>query len=216
MADLADLQDTVLGRLRAKHDARERSLAASRDATRHAANAIRAVHREERDLAAELIGRARQSLAEAEDACSGHPAVEHAGFLADARKEYVEACATDALVAGAPLPGPDDLGTDEATYLNGLAEAVGELRRRVLDRLRVGDLAEAEALLGAMDDIYALLTTIDFPDGVTGGLRRSTDMVRGITERTRGDVTTALVGDRLRDALERHRRDVLEDTEPGG
>lgn len=211
MADLGDLQEQVLQGLQAKHDARERTLAASRAATRHAANAIRAVHRDERDQASALITRAREAIAEAEAACGDHPAVEHAGFLADARKEYVEACTTFALVAGEEPPGPSDLGCDEAAYCNGLAETVGELRRRVLDRLRIGALDEAERLLGVMDDIYSLLVTIDFPDGVTGGLRRSTDVARGITERTRGDVTTALVGERLRGALEHHRREVLGD-----
>lgn len=210
MGDLTTLGEVVLARLQAKHEARERTLAAARQATRHAANAIRAVHRDEREAAQGLIGEARSALAEAERACANHPEVEHAGFLADARKEYVEACTTYALVAGEELPGPDELGCGAAEYCNGLAEAVGELRRRVLDRLRVGELTEAEALLGWMDDIYALLTTIDFPEGVTSGLRRSTDVARGITERTRGDVTTALVGERLREALDRHRRDVLD------
>lgn len=211
MVDLGALQEAVLARLQAKHDARERALTASRRATRAAANAIRAIHRDERDRATALLEESRGAIAEAEAACEGHPEVEHTGFLADARKEYVEARTTYALVAGGELPGPDDLGVGEAEYLNGLAETVGELRRRVLDRLRAGELAAAEGLLVAMDDIYALLVTIDFPDGVTGGLRRATDVTRGILERTRGDVTTALMQERLRDALARHRDDVLGD-----
>ena len=209
MVDLSTLQETVLTRLQAKHEAREQALAAARLATRHAANAIRAVHRDERDQARELIAAARDALADAEAACAGHPELEHAGFLGDARKEYVEACTTDAFVSGAAVPAPEDLGVGDAEYLNGLAEAAGELRRRVLDRLRVGELDRAEALLGAMDDIYALLVTIDFPDSITGGLRRATDVARGIVERTRGDVTTALLQDRLRTELARHRDDLL-------
>ena len=169
----------------------------------------RAVHRDERERAEGLIAESRAALAEAGTACAGYPEVEHAGFLADARKEYVEACTTYALVAGEEVPGPNELGVGDAEYLNGLAETVGELRRRVLDRLRAGELDRAEALLAAMDDIYALLTTIDFPDGITGGLRRATDVARGITERTRGDVTTALLQERLRVELARHRDDVL-------
>jgi translin len=209
VVDLSELQDAVLERLQTKHVARERALTAGRQATRHAANAIRAVHRDEHDRADALIGQSRSALAEAEAACRGHPDIEHAGFLADARKEYVEACTTSALVTGGGLPGPEELGVGDAEYLNGLAEAVGELRRRVLDRLRAGEIGSAEQLLAAMDDIYALLTTIDFPDGITGGLRRSTDLARGITERTRGDVTTALLQERLRVALARHREELL-------
>jgi translin len=208
VVDVGALQEALLERLQAKHTAREQALTASRQATRHAANAIRAVHRDDRTRADTLIARAQAALDEAQAACAAHPDVEHAGFLADARKEYVEACATLALRAGKELPAPEDLGVGDAEYLNGLAEAVGELRRLVLDRLRAGKLDHAEALLGAMDDIYALLVTIDFPDGITGGLRRSTDMARGVTERTRGDVTTALLQERLRVELARHRDDL--------
>lgn len=207
--DLGALQQGVLDRLRAKHQARESSLAASRQATRHAADAIRAVHRGERDLAQDLLGRARARLADAAAACAGQPAVEHAGFLADARKEYAEASCTYAIAAGEPPPGPEELGLGDAEWLNGLAETVGELRRHALDRLRAGELERSEELLAAMDEIYALLATVDFPEGITGGLRRATDVARSIIERTRGDLTTALVQDRLRAALERHRRDVL-------
>jgi translin len=101
-----------------------------------------------------------------------------------------------------PLPTPQDLGLDAAPYANGLAEAASELRRQLLDRLRAGDLARAEVLMGAMDEIYGLLVTVDFPDGVTGGLRRSTDALRAVLERTRGDLTTAMVAARLQHAIE--------------
>lgn len=123
----------------------------------------------------------------------GHPDIEHAGFVHDAEKEYAEARATLALVSGAPLPSPEEVGVNAAAWLNGIAEAAGELRRVILDRLRQGDFDGCEALLEAMDDIYALLVTIDFPDAMTGGLRRTTDQTRGILERTRGDLTMAIV-----------------------
>lgn len=209
MLDLAELQTAVLARLGEKHEARERGLAASRAAVRSAANAIRAVHRRDHAGAARLLEQAAGQLAEARAACAGEPEVEQAGFVADAQKEYAEARTTFALVAGAALPGPEDLGVTEAAYLNGLAETVGELRRHLLDELRHGRLDRCESLLEAMDDIYALLVTVDFPEGVTGGLRRSTDVARSIIERTRGDLTTALVQARLQDALAAHRRDVL-------
>lgn len=142
-------------------------------------------------------------------AAVGEPEVAVAGFLVDAEKEYAEARTTIALVAGEELPGPDELGVGAASWLNGAAETIGELRRHLLDVLRAGDLARCEALLEAMDDIHAVLLTIDFPDGVTHGLRRSTDVARAIIERTRGDLTAALVQARLRDALDRHAADVL-------
>lgn len=209
MPDLSGLQEAVVGRLQAKHAAREAALSASRLAVRCSANAIRAAHRGDRDATNALLQQARDALADAHDACADQPEVEYAGFLHDAQKEYAEARTTFALVDGQPLPLPEELGVTDVAYLNGLAETVGELRRNLLDGLRAGQLERSEELLGVMDDIYALLVAIDFPEGVTAGLRRSTDVARAIIERTRGDLTTALVQARLRDALETHRRSLL-------
>jgi translin len=206
VGDLTALQTAIDDRLAAKHRAREAALGAARQATRSAANAIRAAHREDRNAAAGLLAEARRHLDDALDASRGHPDVQHAGFVHDAMKEYAEAGTTLALITGAPLPEPDQLGVTDAAWLNGLAETVGELRRHLLDGLRTGRLARCEELLAAMDDIFALLVALDYPEGVTAGLRRSTDMARGILERTRGDLTSALVQARLHKALEDHRR----------
>jgi translin len=206
---LESLQAGVMERLAAKHRAREAGLEASRRAIRASANAIRAAHRGDVGTARDLIGQAAAALDDAGAAVRDHPEVEHAGFISDARKEYAEASTTLALLNGDRLPGPDELGVGDAAYLNGLAETIGELRRHLLDQLRAGHLERSEQLLGVMDDIYAVLVTIDFPEGVTSGLRRSTDVARSIIERTRGDLTTALVQARLRDALEAHAGRVL-------
>jgi translin len=130
--------------------------------------------------------------------------VRYAGFLHDAKKEFAEANLTLAFIADQPIPTADELGVEVQAYLNGMAEAASELRRQALDCLRRGDNAEAERLLGIMDDVYALLVTVDYPDAVTGGLRRTTDALRAVIERTRGDLTNALVAQRLRAAIERH------------
>ncbi len=121
-----------------------------------------------------------------------HPDLFFTGYVQDAQKEYVEAVATLSLLSGQPMPAPQTLGVAAAAFLNGLAETVGELRRFVLDKLRRGEIDGSEALLQQMDDIYSLLVTIDYPDALTGGLRRTTDLTRGILERTRGDLTFAL------------------------
>ncbi|HUH06189.1 MAG TPA: hypothetical protein VML96_00145 [Egibacteraceae bacterium] len=207
--ELSGLQSRVHDRLQAKHDARERALSASRRAIRSSAKAIRAIHRGEQEPAAALLEEAAEAIDAALAACAGQPQVQHAGFIFDAQKEYAEGRTTFALITDSPLPSPDDLRVDEAAYVNGLAETVGELRRHLLDVLRAGDIQRCEMLLGQMDEIYALLVTIDFPDGVTAGLRRSTDVARSIIERTRGDLTTAQVQAQLREALDAHRRDVL-------
>jgi predicted translin family RNA/ssDNA-binding protein len=140
-----------------------------------------------------------------------HPGLLFAGYVQDAQKEYAEARVTEAVVLGKDLPGPDDIGVQDAPYLNGLAEAIGETRRTILDHLRAGDVERGEQLLQVMDDLYSLLVTIDYPDAITGNLRRSTDVARSIMEKTRGDLSLALVQKRLGDALERHARDLHQD-----
>jgi translin len=185
-----------------KHRAREVTIAASRKAIQACAASIRATHRGEYDAAESLAREARDHVAEADDALAVQPEVKLNGPLPDAKKELAEAWLTLALVRNDPLPSIEDLGIDVAAYCNGLAEAASELRRQLLDRLRAGDLARAEQLMGAMDEVYSLLVTIDYPDGVTGGLRRTTDALRAVLERTRGDLTTAMVAARLQSAIE--------------
>jgi translin len=140
-------------------------------------------------------------LRQAEAALAPHPDVRYAGFLGDAAKEYAEARLTAAVFAGEPLPLPADLGVDAAPYLNGLGETVGEMRRRLLDRMRDGDLAEGERLLEGMNAICDLLADLDYPDGMTGGLRRTTDVARALVERSRADLTNTVVQERLRRQL---------------
>jgi translin len=188
--------------LEEKHAAREVVLAASRKAIRSCATAIRAVHRGEFREARALIAEAAAHLMEAEHALGGHSDVRYAGFLNDAKKEFAEANLTLAFVEDKSLPSASELGVDVQPYLNGMAEAASELRRQVLDCLRRDQGAEAERLLGLMDDVYGMLVTVDYPDALTGGLRRSTDALRAVLERTRGDVTTAIVAARLQGAIE--------------
>ena len=196
MESVGDQLDPIMERVRAvfvdKHRAREHALPLCREAIRHSANAIRAVHRQEFAEAEQLIGRACELLTEAKEGLAGHKDIYHAGFVHDAQKEYAEACATLAVIAGRALPTPESLGVELPAYLNGLGEAVGELRRHLLDRLRSGDVDHCEGILAAMDDIYSVLVTMDYPDAMTGGLRRTTDAVRGILERTRGDLTVSV------------------------
>jgi len=178
--------------LSAKDAAREKVLPLCREVIRHSGNAIRAVHRQQFDQAKELLQSARNRLTEAEESISGYGELSYSGFVRDARKEFAEGSITLALVTGNRLPDPDELGIDAVAYLNGLGEAVGELRRYLLDSMRRGNLSHGEELLSAMDDIYNTLVSMDFPDAITGGLRRTTDMVRGVLERTRSDLTLAM------------------------
>ncbi len=183
--------------------ARDQALRQCRTLTRRCAHAIRAVHREERDLARQYLKEAAKIVQALKSGLAEYPALFYAGYTQDALKEFVEANIVFALVGHEPLPTPQELGVESAVYIQGLAEAAGELRRRCLDILRNGYSQEAERLLDHMDDIYAVLVTMDYPDAVTGGLRRLTDIVRGVTERTRGDLTLTYRQEQLGQALSR-------------
>lgn len=186
-----------------RFSARERGLANCRKVIRSSANGIRSLHRNQPEKADTLIEEAKFLLVDALDALADHPDILHAGFVWDAAKEYAEAELTRALFTNQPLPLPSDLGIDPVPYLHGLGESVGECRRRLLDRLRSGDLDAAEGLLTAMDAIVDLLADLDYPDGMTNGLRRTTDVSRSLVERSRSDLTATAVQERLRRDLDR-------------
>jgi translin len=184
--------DKIRVELETKDAVREKVLPLCRELIRYASITIRAIHRQEFEEAQKLLDEGRQVRSDLEKAVSECEELRYHGFVKDAQKEYTEANAVFALVSGKVLPGPDDLKVDYGAYLNGLGDTVGELRRYILDSMRQGDLSRCEATLSAMDDIYTILVTMDFPDAITGGLRHTTDQVRGILEKTRGDITLAV------------------------
>lgn len=196
------LVDAVDQGLAAANAAREAALPACRRAIRAAGSSIRCVHRLDADGAARLADDCEAAVREAQELLAPFPALATAGYVHDAEKEFVEARAVAALVAGEPVPGPEDLRVGPTAWMRGLAEAASELRRHLLDRLREGDLERGEALLGAMDDVYGALVVVDYPDAVTNGLRRTLDALRAVLERSRGDVTTTVLQARLQRAIE--------------
>jgi len=202
MDNLALIAEKAHQTFESRTRARDQALSQARQLTRHAAHAIRAIHRGEDDLAKENLDQAQKLVEALKKDLAGFIDLFFAGYTQDAIKEYVEASVTCALIRNLPLPTPEELDVEYATYLNGLAEVPGELRRRCLDILRQGYSQDAERLLSCMDDIYDLLVTLDYPDAVTNGLRRQTDLVRGILERTRGDMTISLREQKLQQALE--------------
>lgn len=184
--------------------AREMALRHCRAAIQACSRAIRAMHRRSPDEVQQYLTEARMSIEGIADVLQDHPAQYYSGYVHDALKEYAEAATLAFMLEGRPVPTPAEIGVQPAAYLNGLAEAASEGRRYVLDRLREGDLSEAERVLSIMDDVYYELISCDFPDAVTGGLRRTTDALRAVLERTRGDVTLALQQETLRRALLMH------------
>lgn len=202
MQNLDEIIERVHESFEDRTKVRDQALKQARMLTRHCANAIRAVHRDDCKLAHEHLASASELAAALNTVAADYPDIYFAGYTQDALKEYAEAKITHALIENQELPTPEELNVEYNTYLKGLAETAGELRRRCMDILRHNHSEEAERLLGLMDEIYAVLVTIDFPDAITGGLRRLTDMVRGVTERTRGDLTISLRQARLEKHLQ--------------
>ncbi len=204
MDNLDAITEEIRKELAAKDEAREKMLPLCRDSIRYSSTAIRAVHRQEFDEAQKQVESARKVLAGAEKAVAGYRELANTGTVRDAQKELAEASITLALVKGKNIPRPEELGVEMAAYLNGMGEAVGEIRRYLLDSMRKGDLSRGEELLSVMDDIYSVLVTMDFPDALTGGLRRTTDMVRGVLEKTRSDLTLAIQQKALETKIEKY------------
>lgn len=192
----------IISYLESKNEARDAALQLSRAIIRSCALAIKSVHRNETAKADEHLGQAKQKIEELKETLSAYPDLYYAGYSQDALKEFAEASIVQSVITGGQLPGPDELQVEIAAYLGGMGEAVGELRRRLLDALRQDQLDEAEQLLERMDDFYGFLVTVDFPDAITRKLRRITDVDRGIVERTRGDLVASMRQATLREALE--------------
>jgi translin len=189
MDNFEKLADRIRESFERQNRIRDEALAQSRNLTRHSARAIRAIHRNDSDLALEHLSEADKLANALREGLSEDPDLYYSGYAQDALKEYCEAHLTVSVILDQEWPSPEDLHVQYATYLNGLSEVVGELRRRIMDIMRKGHSPEVERLLEVMDDIYAQLVTMDFPDALTYGLRRRTDIARSIIERTQADVT---------------------------
>jgi translin len=203
MHKLEGIADQIRQKFDVRNAKRDQALAQARQLTRACSLSIRAVHRNDKEALGSQLAEARMLADKLRADLVNFPDLYFAGYTQDSLKEFVEASVTCALIQNEPLLTPEELRVEDSTYLNGLAEVVGELRRRILDILRSGYSAEAERLLGYMDEIYSVLVTMDYPDAITGGLRRQTDVARGIIEKTRGDVTVSLRGEHLTQAIKK-------------
>lgn len=195
------IADELREQMDGRHKAREGALVACRKTIQSCAKAIRSLHRQENEAARELLNEARGLIEEARQSVRDHPDLFHAGYISDAEKEYAEGEAIYAIVLGNPVPEPGDVGVGITAYLNGMGEAASECRRYILDALRRGELERAESVFVVMEEIYDELVTFDYPDALTGGLRRTCDALRAVLERTRGDLTMTRTQKQLEAAL---------------
>jgi translin len=213
--ELVQIIENIRAEFSQKNQVRDVTLGRSRELIRLCSLSIRAIHRHEWEQANALLASAREAASIMTADLAAYADLNEAGYTQDALKELVEAHVLYAFVQDLDLPGPIELGVPPAAYLNGLAEAASELRRFVLDLIRLGQTAQGEPYLALIDEVYSHLITIDFPDALTGGLRRTTDMLRGVLERTRGDLTVAVRQEELQNALSVFESRVLSPPEPG-
>lgn len=202
MDKLQEIAKNIVDNFELADKAREKALPLHRQAIRGCSLAIRAIHRHEIETAQEQLQKVDKLLEQINGILTPYPSIWYAGFFQDAQKEFVEANLTLALVMDTPLPTPEELHVDGAVYLNGLAEAVGELQRHAHDFMRHDQIEESEKLLNKMEEALFILTSIDFPDALTRGLRRSTDIARGCTEKTRANLTAHYTTKQLRQDLQ--------------
>ncbi len=215
MEGLDAIEEKIRQSFVAKNAARDAALAKSRELIRHCSLSIRATHRGEFEEAKKILATAQTLALAMKQDVAAYADLYWTGYVQDALKEFTEANTVLALITGQPVPDPDALGVDYAAYLNGLGEAATELRRYVLDIIRHEQMERSEAMLQAMEDIYTMLVTMDFPDALTGGLRRQTDIVRGVLEKTRGDLTVAWRQGKLEARLKEFEMQVAGDRVPG-
>ena len=201
MDSLASTAEAIRSELDAKNVARDKALVTSREAIRHSANAIRAIHRGDFGEAETLLAGARDRVRETREELVEFPDIYHAGYVQDAQKEYAEAALVNAFIRDLPMPSHHSLEIESAPFLNGIAEAVSECRRDILDLLRSGNTSRAEELMSVIDEVFYVLYSFDYPDAITGGLRRTMDQARAVLERTRGDLTVTVRQQELEKAL---------------
>ncbi|MDD4161908.1 MAG: translin family protein [Methanothrix sp.] len=201
MSIFENMAKSMLDGFDCKDRAREEAFRLSREVIRHCSSSIRSVHRNDKASAEKLIGEAALGLARIQAVLKDHQDVRYAGFVDGAEQEYAEARNVYSITTKHQILTPDEVGVENVNYLAGLGDVTGELRRHILDLIRAGRAAEGEYFLGVIEEIYYLLMLFDYPDAITRGLRRKSDLARSMLERTRGDLTNALELTKMQESL---------------
>ena len=201
MHGIREICDNIRIRFDEMDRAREQSLNVSRRIIRNSGDAIKAIHRGEWDQADALVSETGAMVRQVNDLLCSFPDIYYSGFVGNAQAEYAEVSVLRAVLKGTDIPSPHELNIDDAAYLNGIGDAIGELRRYILDLIRKGRAGEGEKYLDIMDEFYTELMSVDYPDAITHGLRKKTDTARSLIERTRGDLTNALQVKDLKNAM---------------
>jgi len=189
--------------LQEKEKVRENAQKDMRKATSLSKQAILLIHQNRLKEARKLAERAKQITSKLNDLSATHPSIIYGGMFSAALQEYAEANVFLTLVSESRFVTPSEINVPSVDYVLGLADAIGELRRRALDALREGNVSKGEECLQLMDEIYIELMAMDESYMLVVGLRRKCDVARKIIEITRGDVTQEMRRSQLENYLKR-------------
>ena len=180
------------------NDIREQSLAISREIVRECSKSIRNIHRNDVSNAKEHIKNAQNKIEKLKNICSEISEISYAGYVLDAEREFVEAVLFYTFEVNGYIEPYKKFNVHPSSYIQGIGDTIGEWRRKALDHLRNLDIKKAETYLEIMEEGIGILNELDYPDALTGGLRRYADNARSIIERTRSDITNAFINEALR------------------
>lgn len=198
MKNLEEIASQIQYKLDEKDAVREVALKSSRAIIRVAAGIVHAIHKHE-DVKNEF-NEARDEVHRLRSLLEDHPDIWNAGFVEDAMAEIAEASILFSIINSEELPDPEDLGITPASYLLGLGDVIGELRRFALESLRNGEVELAQRYLDMMEEIFLILMRFDYPDAIVP-IRRKQDVARSLLEKTRGEVAVAICSKRLEERL---------------
>ena len=183
------LLDKVREELKQKEEAKEETQKNMRKATRLSKQAILLTHRGKFAEAKKLLIETNKLFTALTKLAQKHPELFYFGIVDAAFQEYAEAQILLSLIEKKRFISPEELNVPSIDYVLGLADVIGELRRRALDMLRRGNVRTAEKCLETMETIFSELTAMDDAYMLLPGLRRKCDIARHVIESTRGDVT---------------------------
>jgi len=169
-------------------DVRERTIRVSRDILRISRIVIACIHQDKIDEAREKLRQLSKLVDDLMEMLKDYDELKFSGFVRNSLVEYVEAHLFYAVVTKSDIPSPEDLKVSPSTYILGLADSGGEIRRRIIALLNQGNIDEVKRMYDILKQIYHRISTIVIPDAIAPGLRSKCDMLRNSVERVGSEI----------------------------
>jgi len=187
MKNLDKIAEAIAEKLNEKDDLREETLKNCREIIRNSRKGIKNIHENKIEEAEEYIGEAEKILEETKKKIENHPDILTAGYMENAMQEVAEAEIFMAIMKNKDIPSPEEIGVSYTSYLMGMADVVGELRRRGVYLMKNGSIGEVEEILSIMEEICDRIGEFDYPSGLLP-IKRKQDVIKKVLEKMRGEV----------------------------